>query len=125
MWNPDPCPFPSSHPSDSLGSSPSLQSLPHPTRATFTSRLPHLPASVSHLFSLLSFRSPEPGTSASSPASARKKIRCMLPLPVRALGVPCPVGLGCLVCNLEHGRDGGCCEGLVAGSRRVRGVGQG
>uniref|UniRef100_A0A8C0SSI5 NADH dehydrogenase [ubiquinone] iron-sulfur protein 3, mitochondrial n=1 Tax=Canis lupus familiaris TaxID=9615 RepID=A0A8C0SSI5_CANLF len=86
-------PLPSSHPSGSLESSPSLQPLLHQTRTTSTSRFPHLPASVSHLPSLLSFRSPESGTSASGPASARKKIRRTLPLPVRALGAPCPVGL--------------------------------
>lgn len=86
-------PLPSSHPSGSLESSPSLPPLLHQTRTTSTSRFPHLPASVSHLPSLLSFRSPESGTSASGPASARKKIRRTLPLPVRALGAPCPVGL--------------------------------
>ncbi|XP_072616519.1 NADH dehydrogenase [ubiquinone] iron-sulfur protein 3, mitochondrial isoform X1 [Vulpes vulpes] len=86
-------PLPSSHPFGSLESSPSLQPLLHQTRTTSTSRFPHLPASVSHLPSLLSFRSPESGTSASGPASARKKIRRTLPLPVRALGAPCPVGL--------------------------------
>lgn len=86
-------PFPSSHPSGSLGSSFSLQPLLHQTKITFTSRFPHLPASVSHLPSLLSFLSPESGTSAFRPASARKKIRRTLPLPVRALGAPCPLGL--------------------------------
>lgn len=91
-------PFPSSHPSGSLGSSLSLQPLPHQTKITFTSRFPHLPASVSHLPSLLSFLSPESGTSAFRPASARKKIRHTLPLPVRALGAPCPVGLALAAC---------------------------
>jgi hypothetical protein len=69
-----------------------FQLLPHQSRATFTSRFPHLLVLLSHLRSLLSSRCREPGTSASDPAPARKKLHCTLPLPVRALGAPCPVG---------------------------------
>lgn len=62
MWNQNSRPFPSSHPSSSLGSSLSLQPLTHQARATFTSLFPYLLASFSHLRSLLSFRNPESGT---------------------------------------------------------------
>lgn len=74
MWNPQPRPFPSSHRSDSLGSSPSFQIRPHQARATFTSRFSHRLAFFSHLLPFLSFRSPNPGTSAFGLESARKKI---------------------------------------------------
>lgn len=114
----------SSHRSGSLGSSPSLQPLSQQARVTFTSRFPHPRASLSHLPSLLSFRSPEPGTSASGPASARKKIRCTLPLPVRALGAPCPADLASATWFAagKHGGGGGC-KGLLAGARGARGGG--
>lgn len=89
----NPRPFPSSHPSGSLGSSPSLQPLLHQTRATFTSRFPHLPASVFRLPALLSFRSPESGTTAFGPASARKKNQTHTSASGPCPWGPCPVGL--------------------------------
>lgn len=88
MWNQNPRPFPSSHPSGSLGSSLSLLPLTHQARATFTSLFPYLLASFSHLRSLLSFRNPEPPPTA--PRSSGRRYNAHFRFP------SVPLGLGSL-----------------------------
>lgn len=104
-------PFPFSHPSDSLRlllfglrcTKIGLRTAHgFPTCGSF---LPALPPFMPGLRS---------GTSASRPTSARKKIHCTFPLPVRALGAPWPVSVLRLLSRHPKEHGGCCSQSLVA-----------